>query len=230
MSLRQRLEKYARDWQTFPADAALLYRVDGIRGVWEALAPRTVHRLFRHGRLILFAQALESVPEIEPPAGVTITQATEGDWPALGTIATRREVQRFKDLIGAGRHCLVAWRGSRAIGYAWVAERIGPDVTQVPFSLPADAAYLWDLYVLPTERSNGVGSALARARLKAARDRGFREGWRAIAPSNHASLRTLQRSGQGVRIVGELRYFKLLRRMYVRHTPSIAPVAALARP
>jgi GNAT superfamily N-acetyltransferase len=220
VSLRRRLQKYATDWRSFPADAALSYRLDGIRGVWDALAPRTVHRVFRQGRLVVFAQSLTGMAEVGAPSGVTIGLVEENDWPALATIATRRELERFRDLVAAGRHFLVARRGSRPIGYAWVAERMGPDVSQVPLPLPEDAAYLWDLYVLPAERSNGVGSALARARLQTARERGFREGWRAIAPSNHASLRTLRKSGQGVRIVGELRYLKLGTRMYVHYTPE----------
>jgi GNAT superfamily N-acetyltransferase len=220
VSLRHRLQRYATDWKTFPADAALSYRLDGIRGVWEALAPRTVHRLFRQGHLVIFAQTLEATIEVDPPAGVTIALAKESDWPALATIVTQRDLERFKELVAAGRHFLVAWRGPRPIGYAWVAERMGPDVSQVPLRLPADAAYLWDLYVLPAERSNGVGSALARARLKTARALGFREGWRMIAPSNHASLRTLQKTASNVRIVGEQRYLKLATRMYSRFTPG----------
>lgn len=223
MSLRRRLAKYWRDWRTFPADAALSYRHNGIPGIGKVLGPRTIHRVFRQGRLIVFAQPLDRLPEIQPPAGVTIGRLTETEWPALATIVTRRELERFRELIAAGRHCLVAWRGVQPIGYAWVAERVGPDVTLVPLPLPDDAAYLWDLYVLPTERSNGIGSALASARLRTARECGFREGWRTIAPSNRASLRTLAKSGPGARIVGELRYLKLLTRMYIRFTPWTGP-------
>jgi hypothetical protein len=83
-----------------------------------------------------------------------------------------------------------------------VAEPIGADVTLVPLPLPADTAYLWDLYVLPTERSNG----------------------RAIAPSNQASRRTRQKSGPGARIVGGLRYLELITRMYIRYTPWAGPL------
>jgi ribosomal protein S18 acetylase RimI-like enzyme len=223
MSLRDRLEKYWLDWRTFPADAALSYRNNGFPGIWKALAPRTVHRVFRHGRLIVFAQALDRVADILPPPGVRIAPVQASEWPALGSIVTRRDLNRFQGLVAAGRHCLVAWRGARPIGYAWVAERAGPDVSMVPLPLPDDAAYLWDLYVLPTERCNGIGSALATARLNIARARGFREGWRTIAPSNRASLRTLERSGAGARMVGELRYLKLVTRMYVRFTPRSGP-------
>jgi GNAT superfamily N-acetyltransferase len=127
---------------------------------------------------------------------------------------TQRDLARFRGLVAAGRHGLVAWRGSQPIGYAWVAERIGPDVTLCDLALPAHAAYFWDLYVSPSERCNGIGSALAGARIQKARELGFSEGWRMIAPSNGASLRTLAKTGSGTRIVGEFRYLKVLSRAH----------------
>lgn len=220
MNIPRALAKYIEDCRTFPQDAALAYRIEGWRGVWDTLAPRTVQRLFRRGRLVIFAQALDDAPDVPPPTGVRIAALAEADWPALSTLVTRRALARSKGLVAAGRHCVVAWRGPQPIGYGWVAERLGPDVTSCMFALPPHAAYLWDLYVLPSERSNGVGSALASARVRTARELGFSEGWRMIEPSNGASLRTLARSARGVRVIGELRFVKVLSRMRVRFTPA----------
>ena len=220
LSARQQLAKYARDCKTFPGDAALAYRRGGVRDVWEELARRTLHRLVQVGRCVVFAQPLDRLPEIPPPEGVSISLLNEAGCDALVPLVSQRELDRFRARLANGRHCFVAWRGTRPIGYAWVADRVAPDVTIVPLLLPLDAAYLWDLYVLPAERCNGSGSALASARCQLARARGFREGWRMIAPSNHASIRTLVRSGPGARVVGEMRYIKLISRMYVRFTPS----------
>jgi GNAT superfamily N-acetyltransferase len=222
MSLSRRLTKYANDWRTFPGDAAQAYRAGGLREVWAMLVRRTLHRVVRTGRLVVFAQPLDQAPVILPPAGVAISLVSATECQVLDCLVPQRELERFRNLLSAGRHCLVARRGDRPIGYAWVAERIGPDVTLVPLALPPFAAYLWDLYVLPAERSNGIGSALASARCQLARARGFREGWRTIAPSNHASLRTLHRSGPEARIVGYVRYVKLITRMYTRFTPAPA--------
>ncbi|MFL5401801.1 MAG: GNAT family N-acetyltransferase [Gemmatimonadales bacterium] len=220
MSLRRRLNKYLRDWRTFPGDAALAYHNGGLREVWNTLAPRTLHRVVRTGRFIVFAQPLDRAADIAPPPGVTISPVSALDWEALATLVTQRQLDRFHALVAAGRHLLIAWRGRRPIGYAWVAERIGPDVTLVSLPLPPDAAYLWDLYVLPAERGNGIGSALAGARCRLARERGFREGWRMIAPSNHASVRTLLKSGTDTRVLGEVRFVKLITRMYTRFIPA----------
>ena len=221
------LAKYLRDWRTFPADVALTCRLMGMRGIWEAIAPRTVGRLFGAGHMMIFAQTLEAIPETAPPVGVTIRRIEEGDWSALSAMVMDRTMARFRRLVAGGCHGLVAWRGQKPIGYAWVAERVGPDVTAVfPAILPAHAAYLLDLYVLPEERNSGVGSALSSARLVTARELGFREGWRMISPSNAASLRTLVKSGNGTRIIGELRYLKLLSRIHSRFTPEEAPALA----
>jgi GNAT superfamily N-acetyltransferase len=220
MSIRRTLAKYVEDCRTFPQDAARGYGYEGWRGVWDTLAHRTVHRLFRSGRLVIFAQTLDDAPHVPPPAGIRIAALSDADWAALSSLVTQRTLARFKSLVAAGRHCVVAWRGSEPIGYGWVTERLGPDVTACEFALPPHAAYLWDLYVIPSERSSGVGTALASARMRTARALGFSEGWRMIAPSNGASLRTLVRTASGTRVVGELRFVKVLSRMRVRFTPA----------
>ena len=135
-------------------------------------------------------------------------------------MASARDIALFRTRHDAGRTCLLAWRGGRAIGYTWFSGRMGPDVTVCPLPLPPHAAYLYDLFVLPSERSSGVGSALVSARLRLARDRGFTEGWRMISVGNHASLKTVEKTrGAGTRVVGEMSYIKVLDRIYPRFTP-----------
>jgi ribosomal protein S18 acetylase RimI-like enzyme len=214
--------KYMMNLKTLPGDARLAYRHEGVRGAWKAVATRFLHRLIRTGRVIVFAQSIGDADHIAPPPGVMIRVAGLSDRPAFASLAGEREGTRFDQLLRNGRHCLIAWRGEKPVGYAWVADQAGPDVTfwPLPFGLPANAAYLWNLYVLPTERSSGIGSALAQARLRLARERGFEEGWRMVAPFNTASLRTVRKSAAGTRIVGEVRFVQLLDRAYARFTPS----------
>ncbi len=226
MSIRPRLEKYVHDCRTFPGDALLAYRLEGARGVWEALAARTVDRVLRTGHVVIFAQLLSSARRVAPPPGVTIRPLSDADWPALSGIVTQRSLFLFRALAANGRHGLVAWRGERPIGYGWVAERLGPDVTACPLPLPSHAAYLWDLYVVPEERSSGVGSALASARIQVAKERGFREGWRMISPTNAASLRTLAKTGAHTRVVGEMKFIKLFSGIHSRFIPA-APAETL---
>jgi GNAT superfamily N-acetyltransferase len=213
------LAKYAIDLVTFPGDAALAYRNEGLRGVWGAITPRTIHRIVRVSRLTIFAQPLHEIPDVEPPPGVSIARLRPEEIPALSPIAGALDRARFHRLLEIGCVGLAAWRGSRPIGYAWVATEMRPEVSQCPLWLPADAAYLWDLYVVPAERGSGVGSALASERLRVARDLGRTEGWRMITPGNTASLATLRRSGARTRVVGRIRYVKLGRRLFARFTP-----------
>jgi GNAT superfamily N-acetyltransferase len=217
--------KYVTDLVTFPGDAALAFRNEGVRGVWGAIAPRTVHRVVRACRLTVFAQPLHKIPDLRPPAGVSIAPLRLEQIPALSQIAGVLDRERFRRLLQIGCVGLVAWRGSRPVGYAWVATEMRPEVSQCPLELPANAAYLWDLYVVPAERGSGVGSALARERLRAARVLGRTEGWRMIAPDNTASLGTLRRSGAATRVVGQIRYFKLGSRLFARFTPRRPPAS-----
>jgi GNAT superfamily N-acetyltransferase len=217
------LAKYVADLASLPGDAALGYRNEGLHGVWDAVASRTVHRVIRVSRLTVFAQKLERIPEVAPPAGIRIAQLRADEVEALAPIAGERERARFRRLLEIGCIGLAAWREERPIGYAWVALEMRPEVTVCPLELPAHAAYLWDLYVVPAERGSGLGSALAAGRLRTARGLGRTEGWRMITPDNTPSLRTLRRSGAPPRVVGEIRYLKLGPRLFARFTPCPQP-------
>jgi GNAT superfamily N-acetyltransferase len=217
------LAKYAADLTSLPGDAAVGYRNEGLRGAWDALAARTVHRVIRASRLTLFAQTLEWIPDVAPPPGIRIERLREASLEALAPIAGERERDRFRRLLDIGCIGLVAWRGERPVGYAWVAAEMRPEVSHCRLELPPHAAYLWDLYVVPAERRSGLGSALAAERLRTARDLGRSEGWRMIRPDNTASLSTLRRSGARPRVVGELRYLKLGPRLFTRFTPCPTP-------
>jgi GNAT superfamily N-acetyltransferase len=213
------IAKYVDDLRTLPGDASLAYRNEGWSGVWDAIARRTTHRVVRTSRLLVFAQPLEPIPPVATPPGIAITRLELEQVPALSALVGRRDLERFRQLLEMGCIGLVAWRGERPVGYTWVALELRPEVTICPLPLPPRAAYLWDLYVLPAERSSGVGSALASERLRVARALGRTEGWRMIAPDNIASLRTLHRTGAHTRVIGEMRYLKLGGRLIARFTP-----------
>jgi GNAT superfamily N-acetyltransferase len=214
-----RLARYVRDCRTFPADARIAWSNEGWRGVWEAIATRTLRKVLHGDRMILFAQGLDDLPEVGSPDGVTIARLQPRELPMLAYLASRRDLDAFRALLAAGRIGVVAWRGGRAVGYAWMAERLALDVTRCPIPLPEEAVYLWDLYVLPAERGRGIGSALAAERLAIARELGYQEGWRMIAPRNLPSLRTL-RAGGSTRIVGEIRFVQLLSLLRARFLPA----------
>lgn len=221
-----RLSRWVSDIRNLPHDAALAYRRGGRRDLWRTVAQRSFYQVCRHGRLVIIAQPLSSFRRVAPPPGVHITRLTPEDFPALSQINTRLELNGFARRLAAGMPGLIAWRGMLPIGYTWVTERLFPFVAACPIPLPSNAAYLFDLYVLPNERSTGVGSALVSARLELARELGFEEGWRMISPSNAASLRTMEKTaGSGTRLVGELRFIKLLASVRSWYRPAGTPIS-----
>lgn len=213
-----RLAKYARDARTFPADAHAAWEREGARGVWTEVAYRSVYRLARWSRSYVIEQDVAGGRELRVPG--VVVEPFEGPWDRLGTLATGRELALMAMIRERGRTCFVAWRGGRPVGYTWCSERMEPDIEIYQLPLPPDAAYLWNLYVPPAERSGGIGSALASSRLAWAHARGLRRGWRVIRRDNAASLRTVDKtSGGHARVLGELRYVKLLDRAFVRYRP-----------
>jgi GNAT superfamily N-acetyltransferase len=199
------------------------------RGDWRAAAREIQEflydRVFRHGRLVVMEQDLDRVPAIPAPPGVEIRPlvltSPAGEWSAVETLAGVRRALRFRKALARGRVCLVAWRNARAIGYAWLAERVDADLESFPVPLPRGAVYAAALFVAPPERGAGVGAALVSARLLEGRKRGYRSAWRVADPRNHAGLRTIERSsGGGNRVVGTLRYAKLLGRSVGRFHPA----------
>jgi GNAT superfamily N-acetyltransferase len=229
--MKNRLGKYLFDLRTLPRDARLGWRLEGWAGVWSEIRERTVFRAYRSGRFLVIEQSLASFRAVPPPPGVRVAPVTEEAWPRLGEIVGDRKLVRYRSHASRGRVCLVAWRGDRPIGYTWISDRMEADVEVYPLPLPATAAYLWDLYVIPAERRNGIGSALVTARLEYALEQGFHLGWRMISPRNKASLKTLAKTaGEGTRILGEVLYRKWLSRSRVEYRPGAveaeAPIAA----
>jgi GNAT superfamily N-acetyltransferase len=220
--------RYWRDLITFPGDAAQAKRLGGWSGVWSEVMDRTVRRIYRRGRMLVVEQPLDALPaEVELP-GVEIREIGAGELAVLRQLTTVRTQDRFESYLASGGWCLVAYRAGVPIGYTWIAGKMLPGVESVPLDLPSDAAYGWALYVIPAERRNGIGSALVAARLRLARDRGYRKAWRAIRVTNRPALRTLEKTeGQTARFVSELSYVKLFSRFRLRsHDVRLHPGAS----
>jgi len=188
--------------RTFLRDLRIGRETAGFPALTSQILALTIERVFQNMRLVVIEQDLAEVAALETPPGVTIREF-DGDWDAVESILTSRGRERFETRIEAGRPCLIALRDGRAIGYTWISPVIDREIEFLPLALPPNAAYLWDLFVILSERSEGIGSALTSARLAYAREAGFTLGWRAIAPTNRPSLRTAEKTG-AVRILGEI--------------------------
>lgn len=178
-------------------------------GAWLGrVVEGAVGRVYRRARLVVIEQDLAKLADAPAPAGVRIAPFRE-EWGAVDAVVTTSILREFRRRHAAGRECLVAWRGDRVVGYTWMSRVCDAAVEGLPLALPADAAYLWDLFVEVAERGSGLGSALAKRRLAWAKDAGFARGWRAVSVTNRASLRTAEKSG-ALRILGEIRVERTL--------------------
>lgn len=219
-SERGRLGRYIEDARTLPGDLRLAWRLEGWRGAVLEIKDRTLHRVYRRGRFLLFEQELESLRLPPIPSGVTIRELTLDDLPEMRGVLTQRKLAKSRELFERGRICLGAWLHGALCGYTWISTRMEADAEFYTLDLPADAVYMWDLFVLPAVRGAGIGSALVGARLEHARALGYKKAWRMVSPSNRPSMRTFHKSAQGgFTLIGEMRSIKILSRAYTRLRP-----------
>jgi ribosomal protein S18 acetylase RimI-like enzyme len=181
---------------------------------------RVVYRLYRREGAVLFEQELAPSDDGPAPAGVAIRPLADRDWRHVARALTTRSLERLRRNARGGSVCLAAWRGERPVGFTWVSEpHTAPESLPVP--LPSDATYGWDLWVDPRERGRGVGSALVRARLAYARERGYRRAWRIVTDHNRPALRTHEKTaGIAARVLGRVTYNTFLGRSRVRYHPA----------
>jgi GNAT superfamily N-acetyltransferase len=201
-------------------DVARAWHEGGRRSAWTELREWVVFPIVRHGRLLLIEQLLASVPDIPHVPGVRIAPFTGPDWSVLAPIANERTRRRFQQAAARGRICLIAWRDDRPVGCTWLSPRTDWDLEQFVLDLPPHTTYGWNTFVSPAERGAGIGSALMHARLTHSRALGHRASWGLVDPENRVSLRTIRKiSSADTRVLGELRYVKVLSWFHARRAP-----------
>jgi ribosomal protein S18 acetylase RimI-like enzyme len=216
--MNRRIQKYVTDAATLPRDAASAWRTDGAAGVWTELRRRTVDRAAGYVRYILLEADLEGFRRVPPPEGVEIRPFTGSDWTSLGAIVTCRVAPIFAAAVRAGRICLVAWRGSEAVGYIWFSPAVEERYENFALPLPPDTTYLWQIQVTRSARHHGLGGALVSAGFELAVERGFRRSWMITSPTNTAAQKTFA-TITGGRVLGSISRVKVASWMQTRYAP-----------
>lgn len=155
---------------------------------------------------------LARVGEAPVPDGVEVHAFTECDRDGLAAAAGGRTIEWLRRWVPRGLRGFVAVRDGRVVGHGWYATHPVPQPHLYPDVPPADAIVLPWVWVAPSERGRGIGSALLRARAAEARRAGFRRAWSAIRTGNDAPIRELGRvAGPGnLRLLGEVTLLRVL--------------------
>lgn len=203
------MNKYLRDARTFPADALQAWRTDGVHGLWEEIAERTLFRVARAARYDLYERDLSTVRITAPPAGVEIRMLGAAEHSLLDRLMTRRRRAQL-DRGGPQRTVFAALRHGRVVGYSWWTHDFDGLISFAPLILPTDAVFHGYVHVERAERHHGTASALFSAGERYLHEQGAQLCWFLIKSTNVAGARTARgRWGGRSRHVARLSYRRL---------------------
>lgn len=216
------LRKYVDDLESFPQDAVRAWRSAGAAGVWLETRRRTIDRAGGYSRYLVLEADLSPLRDIPAPDGIEVRPFTGDDWTVLGDLGGRRLSRSFAVAAAAGRLCLVAWRGSSAVGYIWLSPAIEPRYEHFSLALPPDAIYLWQIQVSLSERRRGVGAALVNVGLRTAGQQGKTRSWMVTRDDNLAAQSTIA-SVASSRVLGTVRRVKVTSWIHTRFFALSSP-------
>ncbi|HYT00812.1 MAG TPA: GNAT family N-acetyltransferase [Thermoplasmata archaeon] len=169
----------------------------------------------------------------EPPATpVDARVASEEDLHRLASMQGRSEGD-WLSRRARGVMCLVAWSGPAPIGYLWIT-RSAELMTEVNHVLDVSrdpaGAYLFDGYVFPSHRRQGVLRGLLQSSKRWGAQRGLSRLYAAFTRDNHVSEHALHRAGFQA-VVGDISLLRVLHRewKWIR-IPHGTPVVGVLSP
>lgn len=159
--------------------------------VWRLTRSRTARRLYdgldRVGvtvtRLREYRATLDTVPDRDPPAGVSLVVGRVGD-PA----------RHDETGLAAGDVVVTARSDGTTVGRVYVALARPVYVDALDAEVRVDGAYVFGLWVAPAHRNRGVATALVAAACRSARDVVDRA-VALVAPDNRPSQRVFEACG-----------------------------------
>jgi ribosomal protein S18 acetylase RimI-like enzyme len=203
------MNKYLADIVSFSTDARHAWRGDGVPGIWQELAERTVFRIARSAEYDLYERDLATVNRVAPPTGVDIRVLAPEEHSAIGALMTSRRRARL-DGDPARRTMVAALRGHDIVGYSWWSEALDATLDFSPLTLPHDASFHRFVHVDRAERHRGLAAALFSAGERYLFEQGTRVCWFILASGNVAgALAALNRCGSSSRHLARLSYRKL---------------------
>ena len=197
-------------------------RDEGPRALWrKALAALGVRRL------VWLERDLDAeIPVVRARLEVAVRLLEEADLPAYLELRPDADPAEIRVRLSAGHWCWAAWRDGRILCVRWAGTgRVRIEFLDMELRLGPDEAYSYDLFTHPAHRGAGLSPVGSVEMLRFLRDRGYRRMLVAIAPENHASLRSVEKTGY--RRVGWMRSLGLgrWRWRWVRRTAAVLGAA-----
>ncbi|GAB4345967.1 MAG: hypothetical protein Kow0099_26780 [Candidatus Abyssubacteria bacterium] len=108
--------------------------------------------------------------------------------------------------------------GGKVIGYIkFGIERVFVNDFGQVMAIPPDAAFIYDTFIMPTHRSEGLAKYLISRTVDFAKENGFRCVWCHIPAWNKPSISAFTHAG--FEAVGKVRYLRVLRKEFLLKRP-----------
>jgi GNAT superfamily N-acetyltransferase len=184
----RRLAELIEDWK-------YLIRRDG-KSALPAVGLEIARLPYRHRRFLIVARSLtEPLPDLTPKIELEIRLFELADLDFVRQIDRPSEARACARRLERGHTGFLASHQGQVVGYAWACTEVNPSLERVQLSLAHGDVLCVDAYTTPAFRGKGVQTALALARCRVFRDRGFLRAIAYIESRNHPSLAVWRKIG-----------------------------------
>jgi GNAT superfamily N-acetyltransferase len=178
-------------------DTFVMFNKKGVRAGLANLGKVLWRIFYTRLELVVLAKPLSvSEPPLEPLPGVVIRQVREKEELAvMDDWVGPREAVRFRRVFDDGSVAFIAWQDGQLAGWGWIAYEIDPEVNRVHMPLSPGDATLYDLFVLPAYRGQGIAQRLVACRLQLLRAQGYKRAVISCAKGEIPALKLAQKTG-----------------------------------
>jgi GNAT superfamily N-acetyltransferase len=178
-------------------DTFVVFKKKGVQAGLANLG-KVLRRIFyTRLELVLLAKSL-SIGEspLEPLPGLIIRQVKEKEELAvMDDWVGPKKAARFRRVFDDGSVAFLAWQDGQLAGWGWIAYEIDPEVNRVHIPLPPGDATLYDLFVLPAYRGQGIAQRLVACRLQLLRAQGYKRAVISCSKGDIPALKLAQKAG-----------------------------------
>jgi GNAT superfamily N-acetyltransferase len=205
-----RLIEFIQDW-------IFIFQRQGWRAAILTMAHEVAQLPYRHMHFVIVARSLTlPLPDLHSKIVLEIRDFTWSDTDLVRQIDRPSEARLCARRLEHGQVGLAAFHDDQLAGYAWASDKIVSSLERVNLHLELYDAICVDAYTAPAFRGLGVQTALALARFRLLRDRGFQRMVTYIEEGNAPSLAVWQKK-LGSQVVGHIDFLRIGPWRWVRY-------------